>query len=177
RHGAGARGAARPPRPLCRVQPALRPRHHFRPAHRRQCRVDPVFDAAGGEVAVGFAAIRTRRIDYAAGDSRVTTNRHKAAIRFARPIIGEEAIMAFAPGDVVTLKSGGHSMTVVSVGDDDIDCLWIGDDGELFRQSIPAIALSVIELTESDDEEDEAEEEEEGEEDAEGAADEEKREE
>ena len=44
--------------------------------------------------------------------------------------------MAFAPGDVVTLKSGGHSMTVVSVGDDDIDCLWIGDDGELFRQSI-----------------------------------------
>jgi uncharacterized protein YodC (DUF2158 family) len=76
----------------------------------------------------------------------------------------EEAIMAFAPGDVVTLKSGGHSMTVVSVGDDDIDCLWIGDDGELFRQSIPAVALSVIELTETDEEEDEAEEEEEGEE-------------
>ncbi|MFY9759706.1 MAG: DUF2158 domain-containing protein [Xanthobacteraceae bacterium] len=72
--------------------------------------------------------------------------------------------MAFAPGDVVTLKSGGHSMTVVSVGDDDIDCLWIGDDGELFRQSIPAVALSVIELTETDEEEDEAEEEEEGEE-------------
>ena len=48
----GARGAAHPPRPLCRVQSALRPRHHFRPAHRRQCRVDPVLDAAGGEVAV-----------------------------------------------------------------------------------------------------------------------------
>ena len=47
-----ARGAADPPRPLRRIQPALRPRHHFRPAHRRQCGVDPVVDAAGGEVAV-----------------------------------------------------------------------------------------------------------------------------
>jgi uncharacterized protein YodC (DUF2158 family) len=107
----------------------------------------------------------------------VTNNRHKAAIRFARPIIEEEAIMTFAPGDVVTLKSGGHSMTVVSVGDDDIDCLWIGDDGELFRQSIPAVALSVSELTDSDDEEDEAEEEEEEGEEAEEAADEEEEEE
>jgi uncharacterized protein YodC (DUF2158 family) len=132
-------------------------------------------------VAVGFAGNRaneTESSDYAAGDSRVTNNRHKAALRFARPIIEEEAIMTFAPGDVVTLKSGGHSMTVVSVGDDDIDCLWIGDDGELFRQSIPAVALSVIELTDSDDEEDEAEEEEEEEgEEAEEAADEEEEEE
>jgi uncharacterized protein YodC (DUF2158 family) len=72
--------------------------------------------------------------------------------------------MAFAPGDVVTLKSGGHSMTVVSVSDGDIDCLWIGDDGELFRQSIPAVALSVIELTESDEDEAEEEEEENGDE-------------
>ena len=66
--------------------------------------------------------------------------------------------MAFAPGDVVTLKSGGHSMTVVSISDEDIDCLWVSDDGELFRQSIPAIALTVVELAEID-EEDEAEEE------------------
>lgn len=86
--------------------------------------------------------------------------------------------MAFAPGDVVTLKSGGHSMTVVSVGDEDIDCLWIGDDGELFRQSIPAVALSVIELTESEEEgEEEAEDEQEGEEDEEDADDEEEEEE
>ncbi len=44
-----AAGAARP---LRRVQPALRPRHHLRAAHRRQRRVDPVLAAAGGEVAV-----------------------------------------------------------------------------------------------------------------------------
>ncbi len=71
--------------------------------------------------------------------------------------------MAFAPGDVVTLKSGGHSMTVVSISDEDIDCLWVSDDGELFRQSIPAIALTVVELAEID-EEDEAEEEDDDEE-------------
>ena len=33
------RRATRAPRPLCRVQPALRPRHDLRPAHRRQCRI------------------------------------------------------------------------------------------------------------------------------------------
>jgi Uncharacterized small protein (DUF2158) len=36
--------------------------------------------------------------------------------------------MALEPGDVVVLKSGGHAMTVVSVDEEDIDCLWIGDD-------------------------------------------------
>lgn len=75
--------------------------------------------------------------------------------------------MAFEPGDVVTLKSGGHSMTVVSVDDEDIDCLWIGDDGQMYRQSVPAIALTAAESLdfgemhkagdgeEADDEEDE----------------------
>ena len=53
------RGAARPPRPLCRVQPPLRPRHDLRPPHRRQCRFDPVVDAAGGEVAVTRARFMT----------------------------------------------------------------------------------------------------------------------
>ena len=73
--------------------------------------------------------------------------------------------MTFAPGDVVTLKSGGHAMTIVSVGEEDIDCLWIGDDGELFRQSIPAIALTVVEL--ADSEETDAAEQDEDDEDAE----------
>ena len=65
--------------------------------------------------------------------------------------------MAFEPGDVVMLKSGGHSMTVVTVEEEDIDCLWVGDDGQMFRQSIPAIALTVVEgidLDETDEAED-----------------------
>ena len=46
------RGAARPPRPLRRVQPPLRPRHDLRPQDRRQRRLDPLVHAAGGEMAV-----------------------------------------------------------------------------------------------------------------------------
>ncbi len=55
-----ARRTTRAPRPLRRIQPALRPRHDFRPAHRRQCGVDFVVDAAGGEVAVRL--FRQRRM-------------------------------------------------------------------------------------------------------------------
>ena len=60
--------------------------------------------------------------------------------------------MTFAPGDIVALKSGGHSMTVVSAEDNDIECLWLGDAGELFRQSIPAVALTMLESSEAEDE-------------------------
>jgi uncharacterized protein YodC (DUF2158 family) len=61
--------------------------------------------------------------------------------------------MAFAPGDIVALKSGGHSMTVVAIEAEDVNCLWLNDAGELFRQSIPAIALTMIEQSESDEDE------------------------
>ena len=46
------RGTTRPPRPLCRVQPALRPRHGFRTEDRRQCRLHPFVAAAFGQVAL-----------------------------------------------------------------------------------------------------------------------------
>ena len=51
--------------------------------------------------------------------------------------------MAFEPGDVVFLKSGGSPMTVAAVGEDGVDCLWLGEEGELFRQTIPSIALII----------------------------------
>ncbi|MGB6796014.1 MAG: DUF2158 domain-containing protein [Xanthobacteraceae bacterium] len=73
--------------------------------------------------------------------------------------------MAFAPGDIVALKSGGHSMTVVAIEAEDVNCLWVNDAGELFRQSIPAIALTMIEQSESDEDEAEEEHEDEDEED------------
>ena len=59
--------------------------------------------------------------------------------------------MAFAPGDIVALKSGGHSMTVIAIEAEEVDCLWLNDAGELFRQSIPAIALTMIEQSEADE--------------------------
>ncbi len=67
--------------------------------------------------------------------------------------------MAFEPGDVVFLKSGGQAMTVAAVDEGNIECLWIGEEGELFRETIPGIAL-----TAAPEEEEEEEEEEEGEE-------------
>jgi uncharacterized protein YodC (DUF2158 family) len=43
--------------------------------------------------------------------------------------------MAFEPGDVVFLKSGGSAMTVAAVGGDSVDCLWLGEEGDLFRET------------------------------------------
>jgi uncharacterized protein YodC (DUF2158 family) len=62
--------------------------------------------------------------------------------------------MAFAAGSVVVLKSGGLLMTVVSASDDEIECVWLGDEGELFRHSIPAIALEAAPVADHDDDED-----------------------
>ena len=63
--------------------------------------------------------------------------------------------MDLKPGDVVTLKSGGHPMTVAEVRDDVIACLWMGAEGELFRETLP---LAVLErFLEDDDEEEEDE--------------------
>jgi uncharacterized protein YodC (DUF2158 family) len=62
--------------------------------------------------------------------------------------------MAFAAGSVVVLKSGGLLMTVVSASDDEIECVWLGEEGELFRHSIPAIALEAAPVADHDDERD-----------------------
>jgi uncharacterized protein YodC (DUF2158 family) len=72
--------------------------------------------------------------------------------------------MAIEPGDVVILKSGGQPMTVAAVDENSVECLWISDEGELFRESIPSVALAVVPGDEEDDldveDEDEDEEEE-----------------
>jgi hypothetical protein len=65
--------------------------------------------------------------------------------------------MTFEPGQVVALKSGSQPMTVVSVMEDHIDCVWIGEEGDFFRQVIPAVALAAVDAEEADSEdEDEA---------------------
>jgi uncharacterized protein YodC (DUF2158 family) len=71
----------------------------------------------------------------------------------------EQEIMDLKPGDIVMLKSGGHPMTVAEVNDDAIACLWMGGEGDLFRETLP---LAVLELAEIDDSDDEEEGEEEG---------------
>ena len=68
--------------------------------------------------------------------------------------------MDLKPGDVVILKSGGHPMTVAEVHDDAVACLWMGGEGDLFRETLPLIALESADIDEPDEEEDEENEEE-----------------
>jgi len=63
--------------------------------------------------------------------------------------------MELKPGDVVTLKSGGHPLTVAEVHEDTVACLWMGMEGDLFRETLP---LVVLELADPDEEEDDEEE-------------------
>lgn len=76
--------------------------------------------------------------------------------------------MKLKPGDVVILKSGGQPLTVAEVGDDAVECLWMGAAGDLFRETLP---LAVLESADIDplDHEDEEEEDDEDEEDDERA--------
>jgi uncharacterized protein YodC (DUF2158 family) len=62
--------------------------------------------------------------------------------------------MDLKPGDVVILKSGGHPLTVAEIHEDAVACLWMGDEGDLFRETLP---LAVLELAELDAVEDEDE--------------------
>jgi uncharacterized protein YodC (DUF2158 family) len=62
----------------------------------------------------------------------------------------EAEAMAFEPGDVVYLKSGSQALTVVVVDEDNIECVWISDGGEFFRETIPSVALTKGDLLEDD---------------------------
>jgi uncharacterized protein YodC (DUF2158 family) len=77
--------------------------------------------------------------------------------------IPKEQIMDLKPGDVVILKSGGHPLSVVEVKDDKVACVWMGNEGDLFRETLPLAVLELAEHEEEDDEEDDDEEEEEDE--------------
>ncbi|MHC2336657.1 uncharacterized protein YodC (DUF2158 family) [Bradyrhizobium sp. USDA 4454] len=73
--------------------------------------------------------------------------------------------MELKPGDVVMLKSGGHPITVVEVEEDKVECLWMGTDGDLFRETLPLVALESTEIDPEDDEEGDDDEEDDEEED------------
>jgi uncharacterized protein YodC (DUF2158 family) len=76
--------------------------------------------------------------------------------------------MVLKPGDVVMLKSGGHPITVAEVNEDSVECVWMGIDGDLFRETLPVAVLEAANADdeeEDDDEEDEEDDEEEDDED------------
>ena len=73
--------------------------------------------------------------------------------------------MDLKPGDVVILKSGGHPLSVVEVNDGKVACVWMGNEGDLFRETLPLAVLELAEHDTSDDEEEEEEDDEEDDED------------
>jgi uncharacterized protein YodC (DUF2158 family) len=73
--------------------------------------------------------------------------------------------MKLKAGDVVVLKSGGQALTVAEVNDENIECIWIGEEGELFRETLPAVTLELAAVEEDDEEENGDEEDDDDEED------------
>lgn len=69
--------------------------------------------------------------------------------------------MELKPGDVVILKSGGQPLTVAEVNDQNIECVWIGEEGELFRETLPAVTLELAQIEEEEEENGDEEEEDE----------------
>ena len=72
--------------------------------------------------------------------------------------------MELKPGDVVILKSGGHPLSVVEVNGDKIACVWMGNEGDLFRETLPLAVLEPVEPSDDEDEDDDEEEDEDDEE-------------
>ncbi len=68
--------------------------------------------------------------------------------------------MSIEAGAVVILKSGGEPMTVVAIEGDNAECVWCGEEGDLFRERIPTLALQIATPESENEEEDEDEEEE-----------------
>jgi len=75
--------------------------------------------------------------------------------------------MDVKPGDVVMLKSGGHPLSVVEVSETTATCVWMGNEGDLFRETLPLVVLELAEAEDDEEEEDEHEEDEEDEEEVE----------
>ena len=67
--------------------------------------------------------------------------------------------MELKTGDVVMLKSGGQPLTVAEVKGDDILCLWMGSEGDLFRETLPLATLERLEVEDHDEEDDDEDEE------------------
>jgi uncharacterized protein YodC (DUF2158 family) len=68
--------------------------------------------------------------------------------------------MELKAGDIVMLKSGGQPLTVADVKGDDVICLWMGVEGDLFRETLPLVVLEQLEeLDEDEDDEDDEDEE------------------
>ena len=65
--------------------------------------------------------------------------------------------MELKAGDVVMLKSGGQPLTVAEIKEEEVLCLWMGMEGDLFRETLPLATLARVEEEEDEDDDDEDE--------------------
>jgi uncharacterized protein YodC (DUF2158 family) len=86
---------------------------------------------------------------------------HDRSLGWDRYHVLKELVMDLKPGDVVMLKSGGHPLSVVEVKDGNVACVWMGNEGDLFRETLPLAVLDLAEPDTSDDEEEDDEDEDE----------------
>ena len=63
--------------------------------------------------------------------------------------------MELKAGDVVMLKSGGQPLTVAEIKEEEVLCLWMGMEGDLFRETLPLATL--VQVEEDPDEEEDGE--------------------
>jgi uncharacterized protein YodC (DUF2158 family) len=64
--------------------------------------------------------------------------------------------MDFKPGEIVQLKSGGRSLTVVRQVKEDVDVIWYADAEDAIRTAtVPAVCLALIEFADDEDDLDE----------------------
>ena len=68
--------------------------------------------------------------------------------------------MELKAGDVVMLKSGGQPLTVVEVKGSDVLCVWMGLEGNLYRETLPLAVLIRAEVDDEDEDDEEDEEDE-----------------
>lgn len=74
--------------------------------------------------------------------------------------------MAFAPGEIVQLKSGSPALTVIAIAGEEVEVVWYADEaGEFRTQKIAAIALETLDLSDFEDEDEEEEDDEDEDED------------
>ena len=66
--------------------------------------------------------------------------------------------MELKAGDVVMLKSGGQPLTVAEVKAEDVLCIWMGMEGDLFRETLPLATLARVEEEDEDDEDEDEDE-------------------
>jgi len=80
----------------------------------------------------------------------------RRACRTTRALwFSEDAFVGVIACEEFWVESGGQPLTVAEVKGDDIVCLWMGSEGDLFRETLPLATLERLEIEDDEDEDEE----------------------